>query len=231
MDGFLLNFLLLSLVLLFGIINGLSLGLNKLNKKKVIVNSTLYSFIILIFSILSTFFSKYLFSIFNNYIHVIIGFLGLSILFMAIIIIKKSKNVDNYSNNYLFTKFRILAIIISIIGLFSTYNLLNKPLNTNFLLFLGIAFLFFILTSSLAVFSNFLKRAKKPYPILYGNIMILISFIFLTIAMFLPYVETLDIMNASPFSIKSSFSLLFLLTSTIGLLFVGSFLTAEGHRI
>ena len=217
----------ISIILLFGINIGLALGLTKLSKKNILITSISYGLIIFIIISIANFYSTTLYDVFNEYIPVVLGIIGLTTILSGIYTIKKwKKNKEEY---YSFSSLATFSSSVCFfIGLTSIVILLSKSVDVSFIEISGIMALTTILLIIIFYsFANFLRNAERPYPVVLANFMIMNGFYFFITALFLPSIETLSPVQTSPLSIDSTSSLIFLATAGLGIFLVGVYSTKE----
>lgn len=223
--------IIISLVLLLGLNIGLAMGLNRLSKGKIISLSAIYGAVLIALTMLVTY-TPFLYNIANEIIPYVIGIIGVATLIIGIYtIIKWKRNKNEYSPFASVTM--MVPTICSFAGFFfATILLSNKNAEPDFLLIsITMAVLFAIIIAIFYLFSNFLRHAERPYPILLGNFMILEGFFFLIAGLFIPNIKTMTQLQNNPLTIDVSSSLFFLLLVGLGVLLVGVYLTREGRTV
>ncbi len=221
-------YIIISIVSLFGINIGLSMGLKKLNKAKILIYSIIYGMVLVITSIIANFASGYLYNIFNTYVPVIMGIIGILTVIGGIYTIGRWKQTKEDFDSEL-SLANLSSTVSCFVGSTSIFILLSK--NTDFTYFIEIslvlAAVFIVLIILSFYISNFLRYAEKPYPLLLGNFMILNGLYFVIIALFIPTLKTLSSVQMDPLSIISSSSAIFLLMVGIGVFLLGVYLQTE----
>jgi len=94
-----------------------------------------------------------------------------------------------------------------------------------------LAVLFAIIITIFCLFSNFLRHAERPYPVLLGNFMILNGFFFVIAGLFIPTIEAMATIQTEPLTIDSSSSLIFLIMAGLGVFLIGVYLKREGKTV
>lgn len=221
----------ISLVLLLGINIGLTVGLTQFSRGKIISLSILYGAILLALSMIAGY-STFLYNIANEYVPYIIAIIGVVIIINGIYtIIRWKKEKDEYSSFPSVTT--MVPSICFFAGFFFTAILLNNKNNEPDFLLISIimAILFVIIITLFAMFSNFLRHAERPYPVLLGNFMILNGFFFLIAGLFIPTIKTMEFIQTNPLTIDSTSSLFFLIMAGVGVLLIGVYLKREGKTV
>ena len=221
--------LIISIVLLFGINIGLAIGLTEIRKKEALTLSISYGLIILIISILANFLNNILYSVINYYIFVILGIIGTVTLLSGVYTIKKWK--ETKEGHYSLSSVAMLSSSICYFaGFMSTAVLLSKEITISFIgfnVFTAIAVILAIM--GFYLFSKFLRNAESPYPVIFGNFMVLNGFYFLISAAFIPNIAKLSSLQTSALSISSDLSsLIFLIIGYVGVFLLGAYLKGEG---
>jgi predicted transporter len=217
-----LDFILISIILLFGINIGMAIVSSKLSGKNIFTILVIFSTSIFLTLILTNVYGLTLYSPINQYISEILGFMGLLTLLSAILTIKNWKNQKK--STHIFPIPLISSIICCFISITSVSILL---INSGFLsiesnIFLLISLLTIIILSYLV--SKFLKRAEKPYHLIIANFMILNGFYFIIAATFIPNLNTLASVQMNPLYINSTTSVFFILIAGVGVFLLGVFL-------
>ena len=221
--------LIISLVLLFGVNIGLSMGLTEIRKKEALAFSISYGLVTLIISILANFLNSTLYSTINYCIFAVLGIIGVITLLSGIYTIKKWKETKKelYS---LKSAAMLSSSACYFAGFMSAAVLLSKEITTSFLefnLFMSIALILAIM--GFYLFSKILRHAEMPYPVLLGNFMILNGFYFLISAALIPNIAELSSVQTSALSINSDISsLIFLIMGLVGIFLIGAYLKGEG---
>lgn len=225
MAALLWEYLIISIVSLFGINIGLALGLTKLNKFKILIYSIVYGGILFIISIMANLCSNYFYALVNSYISEIVGIIGIGIIISGIYSINKWKQTKKefYS---LISVANVSSSICCFVGVMFGYILLSKNIDT-FVISIAMSLALFLLIISSYFFSNFLRYAEKPYPVLLGNFMILNGLYFVAVALFIPTVNTLSSIQMNPLSIISNSSAIFLVLVFLGVFLLGVYLKKE----
>ncbi len=220
----------ISLVLLLGINIGLTMGLTRFSRGKVLALSVLNGAVLLALSMVVNY-TNFLYDIINEYIPYIIGIIGILTVINGIHIIIRWKNEkEGYPSTSVTT---LIPSVCCFAGFFFTAILLsNKNTEPDFL-FISIimAVLFAIIIAIFYLFSNFLRHAERPYPVLLGNFMILNGFFFVIAGLFIPTIASISPVQTHPLSIDSPSGLIFLLMAGAGVLLVGVYLTREGKTV
>lgn len=230
MDLSTLNLIIFSIVLIFSIAMGLSLGLSKLNKMKLLSFSIAFGLITMIFSFIFTYFKKTFFPIFNDYVYIIIFLIGLITLLSGISLLRKWREDKNKSFSVL-SNTTIAILISTILGVISFSVLFDKDLNSKIFEIILISVAFVVITLFIALFTKYLRRTKTPYSVLTGNYMILTSLYLFMLSLILPYIESLSEVNLGPLNLKTSFALFFLVSISVGVLLLGVYLKREGYDV
>jgi len=215
-------FLIISIIILFGINTGLGLGLSKLSEKKSFIVSMIFCLLIFLSIILINDYGSVFYNTVNKFISEILGFISILTILSGIMTIKnwkKEKKSDYTSSIGL-----ISSLICCFFGVVSASILLtsSKILNIESNILLTITLLIIIIVSH--TISKLLKKAETPFPIILGNFMILNGFYFVIGATFIPNLNTLSSVNMNPLYINWSISIFFLLIAGIGVFLVGVFL-------
>lgn len=221
----------ISLVLLLGINIGLTMGLTRFSRGKVLAISVLYGAVLLTLSMVVNY-TNFLYDITNEYIPYIIGIIGILTVINGIhTIIRWKKEKEEYGPFASVTT--MIPSICCFAGFFFTAILLsNKNTEPDFLLIsITMAVLFAIIIAILYLFSNFLRYAERPYPVLLGNFMILNGFFFIIAGLFVPTIKSMTTIQTNPLSIDSTSGLIFLIMAGVGVLLVGVYLTREGRTV
>lgn len=223
--------LIISLVTLLGINIGLSMGLTQFSGSKILSLSALYGAILLALSLIVNY-TTFLYDFTNEYIIYVIGIIGVVTIINGIytIIRWKKEKKENYPLTSLTT---MIPSICCFAGFFFTAVLLNnKNAEPDFLLItITMAVLFAIIITIFYLFSNFLRHAERPYPVLLGNFMILNGFFFVIAGLFIPTIEAMATIQTEPLTIDSSSSLIFLIMAGLGVFLIGVYLKREGKTV
>lgn len=223
--------LMISLVLLLGINIGLSMGLTQSSIWKILSVSALCGVVLLVLSMIANYIG-FLYDITNEYIPYVVGIIGAITLINGIYtIIRWKKEKEEY---YPFTSVTTMIPLICLyMGFFFTAILLNTKNMVPDLLLISIimALIFTVIITLSYLFSNFLKHAERPYPVLLANFMILIGFFFLIIGLFIPIIKEMTAVQTDPLIIGSSSSLIFLIMAGVGVLLIGVYLRREGKPV
>lgn len=110
--------------------------------------------------------------------------------------------------------------------------LLSREITISFLGFSAIMALgMIVLVTIFYLFSKILRNAERPYPVLFGNFMILNGLYFLMCAFFIPNIKKLSSVQGGVLSISSSIStMIFMIMACIGVILVGVYLKEENIR-
>lgn len=220
-----------SIVLLFGINIGLALGLAPFSRGKTLVVSILYGIVLFALSILSSYATP-LYNSVNSYVAYIIGIIAIITVICGIYTIfnwkQDKKRIYHFKSITIittsiccFTGFTLAAILFNNSNVEPSYALISILLAA---IFVVIIFVF-------NLFSNFLKYAERPYPVVLGNYMILNGFYFLIAALFIPNIKSLSAMQMNPLSVGFSVNMIFMIMAGIGVLLVGVYLKTEGKTV
>lgn len=223
--------LIVSLVLLLGINIGLTMGLTRFSKGKVLSLSAIYGAVLLALSMLVKY-STSLYDFTVQYIPYMIGIIGLLTIINGIYTIIKWKK-DKKENYPFVSVTTMIPTICCFVGFFFTAILLNNKNTEPDFLFISVAMvvLFAAIVTIFYLFSNFLRYAERPYSVLLGNFMILNGFYFVIAGLFLPTIKTLATVQTSPLTIDSPSSLIFLIMAGLGVLLIGVYLKREGKPV
>lgn len=227
MAGLLWKCITISIILLFGINIGLSIGLSKVYRNKVLIISIFYGAAILILSIIAHFYNNVLFNVFNVYISQILGIIGILTILSGIYTINNwRKNKKGYDS--VLQAATLSSSICCFAGFISTAVLLNKVTDSYFLEIGALmALAMVVMVVIFYYFSTFLKNAETPYPVLLGNFMVLNGFYFAVAGLFIPNIDTLSSMQMDPLSINSTSSMIFLVMTGLGVFLLGVYLKTE----
>lgn len=217
------SFLIITIIILFGTMNGLGIALNKISKLHFALITSLY--VIVIFGLLFVIgLNNYLsYDFVNHYIAEITGILGLLIFLAGILAIKnwKGNKEINYLNNPAFT----VPVIGCTVGVTSVYTLIIGPSSGNNIELMLAIFLGLLITSFITFgVSKFLKKLEKPYPIIVTNFMVLVGFFFIMFASFIPNIATLSDLHMNPLYLRSTDYVGFLVIAVAGIFLCGVFL-------
>ena len=215
-------FLIISIIILFGINIGLALGLTKLSYKKVILYSMIFCVLIFISIILMNEYGSIFYNIIIKFISEILGFIGILTVLTGIFTIKNWKKEKKI--NYSVPIGLLSSLICCFVGIVCASVLLisDKVLTFGSNISLTLSLLIIIMGSH--AFSKFLKKAETPFPIILGNFMILTGFYFIIGATFIPNLNTLSSIQMNPLYINSSLSVLFVLIAGFGVFLLGVFI-------
>lgn len=223
--------LIISLVLLLGINIGLTTGLTQFSRGKILSLSALYGAILLALSLIVNH-TTFLYDIASEYISYVIGIIGIVTIINGIytIIRWKKEKKENYPSKSVTT---LIPSVSCFVGFFFTAILLNnKNAEPDFLLIsVTMAVLFAVIITIFYLFSNFLRHAERPYPILLGNFMILNGFFFVIAGLFIPTIESMTTIQTHPLTIDSASNMIFLIMAGLGVLLVGVYLKREGKTV
>jgi predicted transporter len=217
----------ISIVLLFGVNIGLAMGLNQAPKNKILSISLLYGAILFTIGSIAGYISSF-YSFTNQYIAVIIGLIGVLTVLIGIYTIVKWRK-DRTNHDLLLSKATLSASICCFLGFAFSAILLAKSMESSYTMFnIAMAVALILIVMFCYRFSNFLRHAERPYPVLLGNFMILNGFYFIIAGLFLPTIQSLASVEMSPLVIGTTNSLIFLLMAGGGVLLMGVYLKKEG---
>ena len=216
------EFLLISIILLFGINIGLAIGSSRLSGKNIIIILVILSAITFLILTLVNMYGSTAYSLVNQYISEILGFMGLLTLLSAILTIKNSKNQKKSS--HIFCIPLTSSVICCLIGITSVSILLinSVSLYIESDIFILLSLSTIVILSYLA--SKFLKRVEKPYHLILANFMILNGIYFIISATFIPNINTLSSVQMNPLYVNSNISVFFILIAGLGVFLFGVFL-------
>ena len=215
-------FLIISIIILFGINIGLASGLTKLSYKKVILSLMIFCLLIFISIISINEYGSIFYNTLNKFISEILGFIGILTVLTGIFTIKNWKNENKI--NYLVLISLISSLICCFVGVVSVSVLLFSDAVLTFGSDISLTLSLLIIITGSHAFSKFLKRAETPFPIILGNFMILTGFYFIIGATFILNLNTLSSIQMNPLYINSSLSVLFVLIAGFGVFFLGVFI-------
>jgi len=217
------SFLIISIIIFFGTIIGLGMALKKISKLNFAITILIYSIIISVLLFIMNLNISLLCNPINRYITEIIGIIGFLVLLAGILTIKnwKLNKKITYLNNPAF----LFPIIGGILGITSVYTMLIYS-NSGYSIELIVAIVLALLLTIVVAFgfSKFLKKLKKPYPLIISNFMVLVGFYFIMFAAFIPNIATLSSMQMNPLYVKSSNYVVFLLIAVAGIFLCGVFM-------
>ena len=216
-----------SLILLFGINIGLTIGLTEIRKKEALALSVSYGLILLILSTIANFYIPS--TVVNNYIPEVLGIIGIVIILSGIYTINKWKKSKEKYDSFL-SAATLSSSICCFAGFTCVFTVLSKSLASPFLessALMAVALILLIFIFYL--FSKILRNAESPYPVLLGNFMVLNGFYFLISAAFIPNIAKLSSLQTSALTISSDLSsLIFLIMGCVGVFLLGAYLRGEG---
>lgn len=221
----------ISLILLFGVNIGLAMGLTQLSRVKSLFISILYGVILFALSVIANYATP-LYDVTSTYIAYIIGIIGIITITCGIFSISNWKK--DKEKCYSFKPLSIIApSICCFVGfIFAAILFNNKNTETNFLLLsILMTVIFVVIIVAFGLFSNILKYAERPYPVLLGNYMILNGFYFLIAGLFIPNFKSLALLKTNPLTISSTTGMIFLLMAAAGVFLIGVYLTREGKTV
>lgn len=217
------SFLITSIIILFGTMNGVGISLKKISKLNFALITLIYAIVIFVLLFIISLNNHLSYDFFNHYIAEIIGILGLLVLLAGILTIKNWKGNKEiaYLNNPAFT----VPVIGGTVGVTSVYVLLIGP-NSGNNIELMLAIFFGLLLISFIAFgvSKFLKKLEKPYPIIVTNFMVLVGFFFIMFAAFIPNIATLSNLHMNPLYLRSTDYVVFLVIAVAGIFLCGVFI-------
>lgn len=223
--------LIISITLLFGINIGLGMGLTSIHKKEAVTVSVFYGVILMILSMAANLSNKLLYGFTSSYIPEIMGIVGCLTLLGGICTVSKwRKTKDSY---YPFSSVAMWsASICCFVGFGFLDVLLSREITLSFLGFSVVMALgMIVLVTIFYLFSKILRNAERPYPVLFGNFMILNGLYFLMCAFFIPNIKKLSSVQGGVLSISSSIStMIFMIMACIGVILVGVYLKEENIR-
>lgn len=221
----------ISLVLLFGVNIGLATGLTKLSKVKTLIISILYGLILFALSMIS-YYTTSLYDVISSYIAYLIGIIGIITILCGIytVINWKRDKEKRYSFKSLTIMIPAMCCFIGFVFAAILFNVKNTE--TNFLLIsILMTVIFAVVILIFNLFSQFLKYAERPYPVLLGNYMILNGFYFLIAGLFIPNFKSLALLQTNPLTISSTTNMIFLLMAAAGVFLLGVYLTKEEKTV
>lgn len=219
--------LIISIILLLGINIGLAMGLKQVPKEKVLSISMLYGAILFTLGVIANYATP-LYDVINEYIPLLMGIIGIVIILSGIYTIIDWKR-DKGRNHPFASTATLSSSLCCFAGVIFTSILLYKDLEVNFLLIsIMIAVPSIVLIMVFYLFSNFLRHAERPYPVILGNFMILNGFYFLIAALFIPSIKSMVSIQTSPLSIGASTNMVFLIMAGAGVFLIGVYLAREG---
>jgi len=199
---------------LFGVNIGFWVNIRKFNNKKTIIFSVVLSLFIFIISLIGLYLYDDL-KFLNDYLDII--FLVISIFLFLIIFLF----ILNYKNNKISQKPLFVNILFLIATIFIFNTQLDNIIYLNILL--SVLTLFIIILLSFNIF-KLLIYAKRPFPILIGEYMILESIIFFLFALTFRSLKDLDYGMFHPFLILTpTYQLIIILIGFCVLLLLGSY--------
>jgi predicted transporter len=217
------SFLIITIIILFGTMNGLGIALKKISKLNFAFITLIYAIVIFVLLFIIGLNNYLSYDFFNHYIAEITGILGLLIFLAGILTIKnwKCNKEITYLNNPAFT----VPVIGGTVGVTSVYALLIGPNSGNNIelmltIFFGLLLIIFIAFGV----SKFLKKLEKPYPIIVTNFMVLVGFFFIMFAAFIPNIATLSNLHMNPLYIRSTDYVAFLVIAVAGIFLCGVFI-------
>lgn len=210
MSDLILGFLIITIAIA-GLNTGFLLASKKFNIKKAFtyIFSTFFIFLIFI-SLLNNYFTFT-----NSYLDIL--FLIISILLIIIAIVF----VLNFKKNVLTDKPLILSVILLLILAILLESIIKNDFINN--LYYSLAF---ILIAFISYFiSELLIHAKRPFPLLISELIILESIFFFLIGLTFNSIETLNYNIFKSFLILTpTYQLIYLIIGILGLLIVGAYI-------
>ena len=216
------EFVIISVIILFGINIGLSFESSKLTNNNVLTIPVIFCLSIFFILLLVNNYGVTLNNVINHYISEIIGVMGILTILSGIIAVKNQKH-ENKSRFKFFTPL-LSSLICCFVGIIVTSILL---INSTLISIESDIFLTFILLTIIMAsyaISKFLKRAERPYILILTNFMILIGLYFIILATFIPNLNSLSSVQMNPLYINSSSSVFFVLIAGLGIFLLGVFL-------
>ena len=221
----------ISLVLLFGVNIGLATGLTKLSKVKTLIISILYGVILFALSMIS-YYTTSLYNVISSYIAYLIGIIGIITILCGIYTVINWKRDKEKRYSFKSLTIMIPSICCFIGFVFAAILFNDKNTETNFMLIsILMAVIFAVVILIFNLFSQFLKYAERPYPVLLGNYMILNGFYFLIAGLFIPNFKSLALLQTNPLTISSTTNMIFLLMAAAGVFLLGVYLTKEEKTV
>jgi predicted transporter len=219
---------LLSVVLVFGIIIGLSSGFMRLSKKVVACLAIGYGGTILILTFFIARYVDTVHKIVYDYNFAIFLVIGIVIICAGFYTIREWKlhritnaNINSVAMTVTYPCF-IVSIIAVIVLASSVIGVSTSLIGQYAALFLTITILAFYFASGAVV-----RVTKKPYSILLGNFMLFIGFYLLASAIIIPNISIVLQSPMSPMNLPSIDTLIYAMVFVIILAFVGFFITKK----
>ncbi len=217
------QFLIITVILLFGINIGLAIGYTMISRNEILLITLLYSILTVIALTLAKIYINLLYGFINQFIPEILGIIGVLTIVSGIYTIIQWKK--NKEGDYpLLSPAFLSSVICGMMGMVSTFILLGKGTPFSIELVLVLAGALFLVIMMFYLFSKVLQKAETPYLVVVSNYMILNGFYFFIAATFIPNIGTLSDLQMNPLTLSSSSSLFFLSIAGLGVLLLGVFL-------